>query len=242
MAAFGNKMEYISPEGLRQDGRRATELRRIKCRAGVLSHAHGSAYYEQGNTKVLAAVFGPQEAKRGKALHDRAIVTCEYTMAPFSTGERKQKTKGNRRNIEISLAIKKTFEEAILVHQFPGSMINLYVEVLQADGGTRCAAINALTLACVVAGIPMKDFVVACAAGCIDDTPLLDLNYLEDSARGVDMPVAIFPKTDKVLMLQMDYRVDLETYEKVLKLAVQGCHRIYQVLVDEVKSYHSTLT
>ena len=88
----------------------------------------------------------------------------------------------------------------------------------------------------------MKDFVVACAAGCIDDTPLLDLNYLEDSARGVDMPVAIFPKTDKVLMLQMDYRVDLETYEKVLKLAVQGCHRIYQILVDEVKSYHGSLT
>ena len=107
MASFGNKIEYISPEGLRLDGRRATELRRIKCRAGVLSHAHGSAYYEQGNTKVLAAVFGPVEAKRGKALHDRAVITCEYTMAPFSTGERKQKTKGNRRNVEISLAIKK---------------------------------------------------------------------------------------------------------------------------------------
>ena len=230
-------MEYISPEGLRLDGRRPNELRRIRCRVGVLSHAHGSAYYEQGNTKVLAAVYGPQEAKRGKGLHDRAVVTCEYSMAPFSTGERKQRTKGNRRNLEISLAIKQTFEEAILVTQFPGSMINIYVQVLQADGGTRCASINAITLACVVAGIPMKDFVVACAAGCIDNTPLLDLNYLEDSARGVDMPVAILPKSDKVIMMQMDYRADLDTYEKVLKLGIQGCHRIYDVLVQEVKSF-----
>jgi exosome complex component RRP41 len=237
-----SRSEFVSAEGLRLDGRRPNELRRIRCRLGILTRAHGSAYYEQGNTKVLATVFGPMEPKKGKGLHDRAVVTCEYRMAPFCTSERKPKSKGNRRTLEISLAIKQTFEEAILVQQFPGSAIHLFVEVLQADGGTRCASINALTLACISAGIPMKDFVVSCAAGYIDNTPLLDLNYLEDSARGVDMPVAILPKSDQVLMLQMDYRADEEVFEKVLKLAILGCHCIYDLMISEVKAYHDSLS
>jgi len=239
---MGSRPDFVSPEGLRLDGRRPNELRRIKCRMGVLTRAHGSAYYEQGNTKVLASVFGPMEARKGKGLHDRAILNCEYSMAPFSTGERKGMSKGNRRAIEISLALKQTFEEAILIHQFPGSVINIYVQVLQADGGTRCASVNAITLALIAAGVPMRDFVVGCAAGFIDNTPLLDLNYLEDSARGVDLPIAIFPKSDKVVMLQMDYRADIETFEKVLNLAVLGCHRIYEVLAEEVRIYHSSLS
>ena len=237
---MSGRLDYISPEGLRLDGRRAGELRKISCRVGVLSNAHGSAYYEQGNTKILAAVYGPMEAKKGKGLHDRAVVTCEYEMTPFCSGEHRVTGKGNRRSMEISLALKQTFEEVILVQQFPGSMINIFVQVLQADGGTRCATINAISAACVTAGIPMKDMVVACAAGCIDNTPILDLNYLEDSARGVDMPVAILPQTDKVVLMQMDYRVDLETYEMVLKLAVEGCHSIYSILLQEVKNSQSS--
>jgi exosome complex component RRP41 len=242
MASFSSKMEFISPEGLRVDGRRPNELRRINCRIGVLKRAHGSAYYEQGNTKVLASVFGPMEARRGKGQHDRAIVHCEYSMAPFSTGERKAVTKGNRRAQEISLALKQTFEEAILVNQFPGSAINIFVQVLQADGGTRCASVNAITLALISAGIPMQDFVVGCSAGYVDNTPLLDLNYLEDSARGVDLPLAIFPKSEKVVMLQMDYRADIETVDKVMALAILGCQRIYAVLVEEVRMYHASLS
>ena len=236
-----SKLEFISPEGLRLDGRRANELRCIKCRMGVLTRADGSAYFEQGNTKVLAAVFGPQEVRRGKGKHDAAIVTCEYDMATFSTGERKAKSKGNRRAQEISLVIRQTFEDVILVDQFPSSEICIYVQVLQADGGTRCACINAVTLACIDAGIPMKDLAVACSAGCIDNVPILDLNYLEDSARGVDMPVALLPKSDRVVMLQMDYRADLDTFKNVLELASEGCKKIYEILLQEIRRHHRQL-
>jgi len=87
----------LSPEGLRIDGRRANELRKIRCKIGLFSRADGSAYYEQGNTKVIAAVYGPREVEvRSQMKHDRAIINCEYFMATFSTGDRKKKAKGDR--------------------------------------------------------------------------------------------------------------------------------------------------
>ncbi|GFH13408.1 uncharacterized protein HaLaN_09286 [Haematococcus lacustris] len=81
-------MEFVSPEGLRQDGRRPKELRRLACQLDVLQSADGSAIFEMGNTKVMAAVFGPREVEmRGQQLADRALVNCEYSMAAFSTGK-----------------------------------------------------------------------------------------------------------------------------------------------------------
>jgi exosome complex component RRP41 len=229
--------ELLSPEGLRIDGRRPGELRKIRAKMGLFSRADGSAYYEQGNTKVLASVYGPREVTgRNQALHDRAIINCEYSMATFSTGERKKKSKGDRRSTEISLLLKQTFEAAIMSHLFPRSQIDIFVQVLQADGGTRCAAINAATLALIDAGVPMKDFVVACAAGYVDGTPILDLNYMEDSSGNPDLPIAIFPKTNKVTMLQMDSKLPLDTLEKVLNLAVTGCQQIYQMLVETARN------
>jgi len=78
--------------------------------------------------------------------------------------------------MEISLLLKQTFEQVIRVERFPRSQIDINVHVLSADGGTRCACINAITLALIDAGIPMKDMVVACAAGMVSETPILDLN------------------------------------------------------------------
>ncbi|KAL6073658.1 Exosome complex component RRP41 [Balamuthia mandrillaris] len=230
--------EYISPEGLRLDGRKAEELRKIQCKLGIFSRADGSAYYQQGNTKVVASVFGPREVvRKGQALHDRAIVTCEYSMATFSSGERRRKAKGDRRATEISLVMRQTLEAAIMTSLFPRSQIDIFVQILQADGGTRCAAINAATLALIDAGIPMRDFVVSAAAGYINGTPILDLNYVEDSAGGPDLPVAILPKSGKVTMLQMDSKLPMDKFEEVLRLAVKGCHIIYQLLRENVKDY-----
>jgi 3' exoribonuclease family, domain 1 len=89
-------MEHISPEGLRADGRRANELRRVQCRVGLFGRADGSAYFALGNTKVLAAVYGPRPLSQSRVRdgkHDRALIRCEYSMAAFSTGERKSHTK-----------------------------------------------------------------------------------------------------------------------------------------------------
>lgn len=80
-------MEFVSPEGLRLDGRRPKELRQLKAELGVLQSADGSATFQMGNTKVMAAVFGPKEPEqRSQQDQTMATIRCEYAMAAFSTG------------------------------------------------------------------------------------------------------------------------------------------------------------
>ncbi|CAN1157243.1 Exosome complex component RRP41 homolog [Linum perenne] len=167
-------MEFVSPEGLRLDGRRPMEMRQLRAEIGAVARADGSAVFEMGNTKVIAAVYGPREVQNKSQINnDQALVRCEYTMANFSTGDRKRKPKGDRRSTEISLVIRQTMEACILTQLMPRSQIDIYVQVLQADGGTRSACINAATLALADAGIPMSDLVTSCSAGYLNSTPLL---------------------------------------------------------------------
>lgn len=123
-------LEILSPEGLRLDGRRPHELRKIVCRMGVFKQADGSAYIEMGNTKALATVYGPHEVtNKSKILHDRVLLNCQFSMATFSTGERKKRPKGDRKSTETSMLIRRTFDAAILTQMYPRSQIDIYVQV-----------------------------------------------------------------------------------------------------------------
>ena len=126
-------LEILSPEGLRLDGRRPHELRKIICRMGVFKQADGSAYIEMGNTKALATVYGPHEVtNKAKILHDRVFVNCQFSMATFSTGERKKRPKGDRKSTQTTMLIGRTFEAAILTQLYPWSQIDIYVQVILA--------------------------------------------------------------------------------------------------------------
>lgn len=175
----------------------------------------------------MAAVFGPKEVEQ-RSLMDpaKAIIRCEYSMATFSTGERRKRGKADRRATEISNVIKNTLEQTILVELMPRTQIDIYIQVLQADGGTRCASLNAAFLALADAGIPMRDVLCSCAAGYLDNTPLLDLNYTEDSGGGPDVVVALHPSLDKVVLLQSDNRISIDVFEEVMVLAMEGSKAI----------------
>lgn len=182
--------EYISVAGLRVDGRRSEEVRRIRTRFGLFSRVDGSSYYEQGNTKVVAVVYGPRELKVATAAagsagvgtvgtgsgnaasntQPRAVVNCEFTQAAFATSERKPQRSGDRKKMELSLAIKQIFEACIQTHLYPRSQIDIFVQVLHADGGELAASVNAITLALIDAGIALNDFVVASSAGYLQQT------------------------------------------------------------------------
>lgn len=161
---MGNKeqVQLINQNGLHVDGRRLDELRPIKLEIGLLDKADGSAYIEHGRNKILAAVFGPREAHpKHIALADRAVVKCRYHMAPFSTDERKSPAP-SRRELELSKVIRESLEPSIMSEYFPRSTIDIIIEVLQADAGTRCAGITAASLALADAGIPLRELVAAC--------------------------------------------------------------------------------
>jgi len=113
-------------------------------------------------------------------------------MAPFSVQERKSPAP-SRREVELSKVIREALEPSVFVEYYPRTGVDIFIEVLQADGGTRCASITAASLALADAGIPMRDLVVACAAGKVDDTVALDLMDTEDKVGSADVPVAFMP-------------------------------------------------
>ncbi|CAG8459087.1 7340_t:CDS:2 [Ambispora gerdemannii] len=231
-----SRQELLNPGGLRIDGRRATELRKIKCKPSVLRQADGSAYIEQGNTKCLAAVYGPREPRlKSQIIHDKANINVELSYAPFSTSERKRRAKTDKRILEIASAVKQTFEPVILANLFPRSQIDIYLQILQFDGGTVQICINAATMALIDAGVPMRDYVCACTAGCFDKQPVLDLNNTEESSDSPELTVAILPRSGKVTLLQMESRLHVEKFESVMNLATEGCKAIYKILDKSIR-------
>jgi len=147
-------------------------------------------------------------------------------MAPFSVQERKSPAP-SRREVELSKVIRESLEPSVFVDLYPRTGIDVFVEVLQADGGTRCAAITAASLAIADAGIPLRDLVVACAAGKVDDTVVLDLMDTEDKLGVADVPVAFMPNLNAVTLLQMDGVLAPEDFESAVNLAVDGCKKVY---------------
>jgi exosome complex component RRP41 len=228
--------KLIDKKGLRLDGRKLDELRPVKIEVGVLSNADGSAYIEHGKNKILAAVFGPREMHpKHLTLPDRMVLRCRYHMAPFSVQERKSPAP-SRREVELSKVIREALEPALFVELYPRTGIDVFVEVLQADGGTRCASITAAALAIADAGIPMRDLVVACAAGKVDDKVVLDLMDTEDKAGVADVPVAFMPNLNAVTLLQMDGILTSEEFESAVNLAIEGCRKIYTLQKEALKT------
>ncbi|MBU6997254.1 MAG: exosome complex exonuclease Rrp41 [Theionarchaea archaeon] len=219
----------------RVDGRRFDELRPIKIEAGVLKRADGSCYIEWGKNKIYAAVYGPKKVlPRHLEKDDRAILRCRYNMAPFSVEERKRPGP-DRRAVEIGKVMQGALEPAILMHYYPKSMIEISVEVVQANAGTRCAGITAVSVALADAGIPMRDLVPSCAAGKVDGQVILDLAKEEDNSGEADMPVAIIPRLNQITLLQMDGKLTEQEVEQAITLAMQGCQQVYQLQIDALR-------
>ena len=215
--------------GKRLDGRKPDELRKIKIEAGVLHRAEGSCYLEWGGNKVIAAVYGPREAiPRHTQNPLRAIVNARYNMAAFSVDDRKRPGP-DRRSREISKVISEALENVIILEKFPRASIDVNIEVLDAEAGTRCAGLTAAAVALADAGIPMRDIPVACAAGKIENEVVLDLGKEEDNFGNADLPIAISPRTGEILLLQMDGHLTQNEFDQALDMAIKGCHAISEI-------------
>ncbi|MEM3841115.1 MAG: exosome complex exonuclease Rrp41 [Candidatus Micrarchaeaceae archaeon] len=235
MASLTNRPELIK-HGKRLDGRAFDELRPIRIEAGVLKNADGSAYLEWGNNKVLAAIYGPKEATpKHFADPSKAIIKCRYSMAPFSGLSDHGRSGPNRRATEISKVTKEVFENVILLNEFPGGEIDIFIEILQSDGGTRAAGITAASVALANAGIHMRDIVYAVSAGRIGEHVVLDVNMLEDNYSDADMPMAISPRNGNVLLLQMDGGLTREQVDEAIKMVLEAGKTISKAQRDALK-------
>jgi exosome complex component RRP41 len=219
----------IDEQGHRTDGRTLDELRNVKIRVGILKNADGSAYIEFGKNRIIAAVYGPREVHpKHMAQPDRCVLRCRYHMSPFSTDTRKNPAP-SRREVEISKVMREALEPAVMLEDYPRAAIDVFVEVLQADGGSRCAGITAASVALADAGINMRDIVPACAAGKVDEKIVLDINDVEDKEGSADMPLAYMPHLERVTLLQLDGILNQEEFNECLDKALQGCKMIYEI-------------
>ncbi|MEM2963053.1 MAG: exosome complex exonuclease Rrp41 [Candidatus Anstonellales archaeon] len=226
-------------DGKRLDGRGAEDLRPLKIKARVLNGANGSAYVHWGKNKILAGVYGPRECiPKHEASPYTAIIRCRYNMAPFCSLEEHGKSGPSRRSIELSKVIKEVFENVIIAEAYPRTQIDIYIEVLQSDGGTRCAAITAASVALADAGIPIKDLVSAVAVGKVGGEIVLDLSKDEDNFGESDMPVAFSRRNGEILLLQMDGRLTKEEIKKGLSMAQKACFKVSELQAEALRKVY----
>lgn len=213
----------------RLDGRGLHELRPITIQTGVLNRANGSSYLKWGNNKIICAVYGPRELHPKHLAHpDRAIVRVEYRLATFSVGERKSPAP-RRREYELSKIISESINSLLFLEKFPNGTIDVFITVLDADGGTRCAALTAASVGLADAGIPMRGLITGCAVGKVEGKIVVDLSDIEDKEGDGDMPVAMISNTGELTLLQSDGEFSPEEVKEGLKLAKEAINQVYQV-------------
>ena len=182
------------------------QLRPVEIELDYLEQPMGSVLYSQGKTKVLCTASLDEGVPRWLRDSGRGWLTAEYSMLPASTGERMQREasagKQKGRTVEIQRLIGRALRSVLDFEALGERTLWLDCDVLQADGGTRCASITggmvALRLACdrlITDGLlertPLNGTVAAVSCGIVDGTPLLDLDYSEDSTAEVDANVVM---------------------------------------------------
>lgn len=228
--------KLLRDDGLRLDGRGLTDLRPIKMEVNVIKNADGSAYIEWGNNKIFASVYGPREVHpHHLAKPDKGILRVFYRMATYSVFERKRPAPG-RREKEISMIISECLEPVLFLELYPGTSFEIFIEVIDADGGTRCASTTVAALALADAGIPMRSLVSSCAVGKVDGQLITDLSGIEDKAGDSDMPCAITWFNNEISLLQFDGKMNQEEMTTSLDMLKDALEKIYQMQLDALKS------
>jgi|EP00945_MAST-04E_sp_MAST-4E-sp1_P005159 exosome complex component RRP41 len=227
--------EIISITKLRRDGRKAEEARKTNVRLGAVEGADGSVYFEQGENKILAHISGPKvPSSKGGNRSQKASLTCSYTVAPFARTGYRRTTSYDRRQSSESHTIKEIFQNVIQLNLLPGSEINIFVQVLQADGGELCSALNAVSLALIHAGVPCADFVTATTTGYYEGHFLMDLNHFETSANLPQLELGILPSTGRIVFLRMASRIEMDVFKRMVEIGISGCKDVHKILKENV--------
>ncbi len=222
----------------RLDGRAIDEMRPISAKVGVVKNAQGSAMFQAGKTIAIAAVYGPkqmhpqhqQDPSTGK-------LRCTYNMISFSVTDRIRPGM-SRRSTEISKITEWALEPSLILKDYPNQVVDVHINILQADAGTRCAGINAAAMALAHAGIPMKDMVSSVAVGKLDKQVVVDLDKAEeDFEEGegpTDIPISM-THSGEITHIQLDGKINVEQMKEAVELARKSTQEVYEVQKKALK-------
>ncbi len=230
---------------MRVDGRREKQLRKIQIIKDYTMHAEGSVLYCQGNTKVICTATVEESVPPYMAGTGKGWITAEYSMLPRATATRNKrdisKLKQAPRSTEIQRLIGRSLRGAVDLAELGERSIIIDCDVIQADGGTRCASICggfvALSLAIrklmnegLLEKNPIEKQIAAISVGILDGTPILDLCYQEDSKADTDMNVIM---TSNGGFIEIQGTAEGEELNKkqmdtLLNYAAIGCRKIFK--------------
>ena len=225
----------------RADGRRTDELRPIEIELDFLEQPHGAVLFSQGKTKVLCTATVQEGVPRWLYGKGRGWITAEYSLLPASTGDRTEREaprgKQQGRTVEIQRLIGRALRAVVDFDALGERTPWLDCDVLQADGGTRCAAICGAYVAGRRAldrfGLAkaFRDSVAAVSVGVVAGDAMLDLDYSEDSTAETDMNVVM---TGDVRLVEVQATAERDPFsrellDELLELAAAGCARITEL-------------
>jgi len=229
---------------MRAHGRLATQLRPVKITPHVSEYAEGSALVEFGRTRVLCTASYEAKAPQWLMGSGEGWITAEYGMLPRSTHQRmkREKISTSGRTQEISRLIGRSLRAAVDLRALGEKQITIDCDVINADGGTRTAAVTggfvALALACKklhglseIKSIPLINYVAAVSVGLQGDQILLDLDYDEDSAISTDMN---FVMTDKGHFVEVQGTAEADPFSReqlaaMMEVAQSGCLELFKI-------------
>jgi len=232
---------------MRADGRRPNELRPLELEPDYLEQPHGSVLFTQGKTKVLCTASIQEGVPRWLYGKGRGWLTAEYSLLPASTGDRTEREasrgKQGGRTIEIQRLIGRSLRAVTDFDALGERTLWVDCDVLQADGGTRCAAISGAYVAAHRAlerfglGKTLTASVAAVSVGIVGDEPVLDLDYAEDSAAEVDMNVVM---TGEEALVEVQATAERMPFtrarlDELLELAALGIDEISRAQTDAVE-------
>lgn len=224
----------------RFDGRAFDECRPMIAKVGVVPSADGSASFETGGTKAIAAVRGPrtlhpqhmQDSKTG-------ILRVTYGMMPFSVWDR-IRPGVSRRSEEISKVSEWALSSVIDLSGFPNTVVDVFIQIPKADAGTRVAGLNAASMALAHAGLPMKEMITAIAAGKADKTLIVDVDKAEedfhDGEGATDIPLAVTSRSKEIALLQLDGKISPDELKECIEMAKKSCDDILKVQMEALKN------
>lgn len=231
--------EEKSKYAKRFDGREFDELRKIEAKVGIIPEADGSAMYKSGETVAIASVFGP------RVMHPQhmqnpleGVLRVHYDMMSFSVSERKRPGP-NKRGQEISKVTEWALAPCVDLSAFPNTVVDVFIQIPQADAGTRAAGINAAVMALVQAGVPMREMASAVAVGKLDKSIVVDLcKEEEDFSEGegaTDIPICYLSRSKKISLLQLDGNISIPELKKALEMGKEVCEKINKMQVKALK-------
>lgn len=223
----------------RFDGRKFNETRPIIAKVGVVPNADGSAMFSFGNTVAIAAVYGPKQLHPQHMQNpETGILRVNYTMMSFSVDDR-IRPGPSKRSTEISKISEWALQSSVKLEEYPNTVVDVHIMIPQADASTRCAGINAASLALAHAGIPMKDLVASVSIGKMDKQLVVDVDKKEEDYEegegATDVAISYLANSGKITHIQLDGNISAKELKEASKLGGKVAEDIYKIQEEALK-------